>query len=313
MRIHDILGWLALTTSATCLVSSCKSEFSGCEVTLECPKVQGPGGAGGTNGDGGEAGGAGTAGSNACGSPCEAPKPFCDESSGACVACLESTDCTDAAAPRCDDGACVGCADTADCEHIPGKHACDEPSQACVECTVDDESACDGNSCDPATNRCTSTPLGQTGTCKPCLADSECEDGHRCIELDYLDEPHGWYCMPLPPMEAGCASGSPAPWKVGLLDRESRSGAEETNYCGLNEGLTTCEAVLAALEGQGVGCTDHDACPAGGVCEFVGAAGTGDNRCTYRCGDVNQCPSAEESPDLASCPVAANRYCGRLL
>src|SRR5690606_32948040 len=103
---------------------------------------------------------------------------------------------------------------------------------------------------------------------------------------------------------------SPAPWKVALLNRPSRSGEEAANYCGINEALTTCGAVHAAREGQGVDCQHDSECPRGGLCRLVGPIDAGTNRCTYRCGDVHQCPDAENYPNLASCPDVAERYCG---
>src|SRR5690606_31399416 len=78
---------------------------------------------------------------------------------------------------------------------------------------------------------CTETKRGKTGTCRPCLADSECEGDRRCIELKFQGEHHGWYCMLQPPPMGGCIGASPAPWKVALLNRPSRSGEEPSDYC----------------------------------------------------------------------------------
>src|SRR5690606_8771874 len=167
--------------------------------------------------------------------------------------------------PVCLDGSCTSCSTSADCSDRPNASVCHEDSGACVQCTKDDESPCGDYSCDPVALSCTETKRGKTGTCRPCLADSECEPDHRCIELKFQGEPHGWYCMPLAPMD-GCLIASPAPWKVVLSDRASRSSAASANYCGLNEALTTCEAILAARMGQGPGCTSDEACPTGGIC-----------------------------------------------
>src|SRR5690606_2726318 len=183
----------------------------------------------------------------------------------------------------------------------PNASVCHEDSGACVQCTKDDESPCGDYSCDPVAFTCTETERGKTGTCRPCLADSECEGDRRCIELKFQGEPHGWYCMLQPPPMGGCVGASPAPWKVPLLNRPSRSGEEPANYCGINEALTTCEAVHAAREGQSVDCQDDSECPRGGLCRLVGPAGVGTNRCTYACEETFECPS---TGGLASCPEA---------
>lgn len=320
-----------LTVGLATLASSCSKRFDGCEASQTCPQS-----AAGGQGGGGGSGAAGHAGSgasdpvDACNNACadylvcdpdtkscveclgegDCTSGHCDTTTRTCLECLDNTHCSDPAASRCENGTCVGCTDHDDCAEIDGKGLCDTSAKTCVQCLVDDEEPCGGNSCDPLTKECTNNPIGETGTCLPCRADSECEDGHRCIELQYQGSSHGWYCMLLPPAAGGCVGGSPAPWRVALSARESRSGAPASGYCGINESSTTCEAVRVALSGQ-VTCSDHSECPEGGRCEFVGEVGTGTDRCTYPCGNSNQCPSEAQDPELASCPGGEGSYCGQ--
>jgi hypothetical protein len=89
-------------------------------------------------------------------------------------------------------------------------------------------------------------------------------------------------------------------------ERESLSGAAASLYCGVNETLTTCEAVLALLDDQP--CEGDADCPEGGICRDVGGGGL---RCTYECTHGTEC-TAEGVP--ASCGdadgTAEERYCG---
>jgi hypothetical protein len=223
--------------------------------------------------------------------------------------CTSNTECEEVDASRCDTttGECVTCQGNNDCSHLDNT-VCDDGT--CVECTADEEGPCEGNSCDPVANECTSTPTNNVGTCLPCLADSECTAGRKCIALEFPQgTPRGHYCMLERPSE-GCTT-APMPWTVGLGNRTTRSGIASLSFCGINESLTTCEAVRAAVEdGAGVGCAvDNDsACPTGGLCAET-EEGT---RCTYLCGNSLQCPDESDDPDLAGCPGtdADPRCCG---
>lgn len=230
---------------------------------------------------------------------------FCDIEAGACVGCLGDGDCSNPT-PVCRAGACAACTAHADCAARGDAPSCDLSSGRCAACSPDtEETRCAGKACDPVTLECTGTDRGSVDTCEPCVADSECVAGHRCIELSYAAGGGGFYCMPLV-AAGGCGVPTNQPFTVDLVARPSRSGEAAAIYCGINEALTTCEAVLAALEGQGAGCMDDSACPEGGRCEPVGASGT--QRCTYSCNDLLQCP---DNPALATCNTSGDRYCGR--
>ena len=86
-----------------------------------------------------------------------------------------------------------------------------------------------------------------------------------------------------------------------LLNKQSLSGAAATNYCGIDEDLTTCEAVLALvnnwrcpsdIDGMCGPLGDPEVAVLGTVCEEVGGLGL---RCTYACDGVQQCPLAVTS------------------
>lgn len=279
------------------------------------------GGTAGTVELGGAAGAGGT--ESACPGGCGAGTPVCDEDSGTCVECLEHTDCGAGATPYCaaanecvaclgdDDcespaaahcsaGACTGCGSSTQCEHLPGTTVCDTSSDTCVECTAGDESACAGNSCNPATNTCTTTPLGSVDICEPCLADSECADapGNRCVPMEFNGAARpGGFCLPR------AAGGCTAPLTV-TYSTASLSGAASESYCGIDQDTVTCEAVLDlfasadCLSGEDVECgcvrnVDGDCIGdgQGGLCRTVGGQA---NKCTYGCGSASQCSGGHD-------------------
>ncbi len=213
---------------------------------------------------------------------CEAAAPHCDEDTRTCLVCGSDDDCADPAAARCGKGgaSCDPCDAPDQCAHL-SLDLCDDGT--CVECTVGNESPCGANSCDPATNTCTLTPRASVETCEGCVADSECVADHRCIPMEFAGVARpGGYC--LEDAGGGCAN----PYRV-PVNRTSLSGAPATDYCGINEDLTTCEAVLDLA--ADAGCAVDDDCGAEGLndgrCETVNLAA---NRCTYSCSIALECP-----------------------
>lgn len=277
-------------------------------------------GGGTTGGEGGTGGMV----SLPCDGACAAPKPICDElndtcvqclkeqdcttaakkkcdtASKSCVECLGSTDCPSATAAKCDAGSCGKCTSNDDCAHIAGKTICDKNAGECVQCTVADETACGGKSCNPATRACTSTSVGTVDICRPCLADSECVGGNkadpatRCVGMTFADVPRpGGFCL------RRVAKTCDRPYKVPLT-AASLSGSAAEDYCGIDQATTRCEAVLDVIasrscpggldtecgckrDGDG-NCTETGQ---GGLCRLVG---TDVNTCTIPCGILNQCP-----------------------
>ncbi len=265
---------------------------------------------------------------SACATACSGETPHCDEEAGTCVRCLENDDCssdglmcsngdcvectddshcTDPSASLCstgdEPGQCIRCTDNAHCDGISGPSGtlglCDTSAGAdmgiCVECTPENESACGGNSCNPATGLCTETPLGSVPVCGACVADSECGTDHLCVPMNFdgtaLD---GGFCLKT--ADSGCER----PFLTAIM-AESLSGVSEATYCGVDQNSTTCHAVRAMLESRECTGGDVSICADnGGRCEMVGLA---DNRCTISCGVNDECPS---SGPASNC----NGYCG---
>ncbi len=243
---------------------------------------------------------------------CEAPTPVCDTEQQVCAECLDNTHCTEPTASWCDDNSCAPCQTNADCAHLTGTTVCDVDAGQCVQCTIAEEAVCGGTSCNPATNTCTATDLGTVGSCEPCVADSECignadeEPIRRCVTMEFNGEPREKaYCLKLP--SAGCER----PYLVPVV-APSVSGAAEETYCGIDQERVTCEAVLDLFQSKGCpGGEDAECgCPrdldgncttagAGGLCRTVGLA---NNRCTYQCGNLDQCVTgltcADQDPDF---------------
>jgi hypothetical protein len=226
----------------------------------------------------------------------------CDTASNTCVECLETADCGTPSAARCEGGKCIECESNEDCNHIVGKGVCD--TGTCVRCTAADESACAGNSCNPATKECTSTTAGSVGTCKPCLADSECMGGNkpdpdaRCVPMEFQGQKReSGFCL----RRAAKTCGRPYTIAISVT---SASGAATENYCGIDQDNTTCEAVLDLedsrtcenLTDSGCGCPRD----ANGVCMGAGQGGLCRDfavlqaQCTYQCGVTNDCPSGKQ-------------------
>jgi hypothetical protein len=219
-------------------------------------------------------------------STCIEPMGTCDTTTNSCVQCVGNANCTEPTSSRCDANSCGACMSDNDCSHIAGKGICS--GGACVECTVGDESACAGKSCDPATNMCTGTAVGSVGRCGACVADSECEEGmgYRCIPLGFGPEgarmPLGGFCLQQVDMAGGCSR----PYQVSVSS-VSASGASSESYCGINQEFATCVSVLAMLSGSD--CSDSVDCGVGGECLFFSFFNS--MKCTVRCDSGSQCAS----------------------
>jgi hypothetical protein len=201
------------------------------------------------------------------------------------VACVNNSTCNDASASKCSGNICGACQVKDDCSHITGKTACD--AGVCKQCSKDDDSACGANSCDLATNTCTNTPKGSVGRCGACVADSECDatTGYRCINLSFGGAPRGGFCLQQADEVGGGAC--PLPYRVSVSG-VSVSGAASEPYCGINQNLTTCEAVLNMLGDKE--CSNDDVCGAMGLndgkCLTFPVVG---QKCTIECGGNNDC------------------------
>ncbi len=85
------------------------------------------------------------------------------------------------------------------------------------------------------------------------------------------------------------------PYRV-LITATSLSGQPAEEYCGINQALTTCDAVLDTTDDTG--CTLATDCGApglnDGLCQTVGGAA---NKCTYACETAAQCPGSQACTD----------------
>jgi hypothetical protein len=183
-------------------------------------------------------------------------------------------------------GDCAFCEKDADCSNHPNGSVCHEGQ--CVECTVEDRAACGSNSCNPATNSCTETPVASRGDCDSCVADSECrEPQSRCVPMNFSGNelPDG-YCLPL--KFDTCQSPYPV-----TVTRRTLSGAPPEVYCAPNEQNTTCEA----LADRGIACTENAQCGlrgyADGLCKL--------DECTFACDTNEDCFVGESCCGLYCC------------
>ncbi len=240
---------------------------------------------------------------------CGEAAPVCDAARGVCVGCLDHDDCGDAGAPICfaDTLRCEPCEDDDSCGDL-GNRCLD--SGACVQCspetddrtTVDDD--CGAGVCNPETFSCDVTRTqASKRTCEACISDSECPDGHNCVPMEFQGVAReGGFCLKDSSVE-GCSEN---PFRSPTSARVSLSGAPATMYCGINEDLTTCEATLDLLDDQS--CVTAEECGApdldDGLCEVVSLSA---GKCTYACDSAAQCRAS--SPG-AGCGGVGADYCG---
>ena len=244
-----------------------------------------------------ETGATATCEDGACGFECE---PGFDPCSGPgcethCIECQTHSDCTDPDRSRCYEGRCQGCAISEDCAHKEETPVCDRDTGSCIQCSVEESAACQGNSCDPATNECTDTPLRSRDFCESCVADQECRDTQRCVPMNFAGQsrPDG-YCLYKESLR-DCER----PHAI-HIDRESLSGYPQTRYCGIREEKTTCEAYLDYF----FPCGSDSEC---------GASNLDDGECTWFSGDVGAYKCTYSCSDHDDCDVDSNCRAGRCI
>ncbi|QQR88921.1 MAG: hypothetical protein IPJ88_11905 [Myxococcales bacterium] len=231
-------------------------------------------------------------------------KPLCDESSGQCGECTSSADCTNEATARCDAAtlSCVACQESSDCAGITGKTACDVSAGVCkTACSEDLDAACGGKVCDVTQVTCSEFDPDDAENCQACVADAQCKANHKCVPMQYGDPPefHGNYCLKI--ANGDCVE--PFQTVLDLVSVSSADGSAPGTFCGINQELATCEAILAWNKP----CTEDGKCTIddvetdtlGAICRKVGGS---DNRCTYPCGDSADCNPTRvcEDPNAGS-------------
>src|SRR5690606_11353238 len=223
--------------------------------------------------------------------------PACDPDDNVCVECMEDADCGDPAMPMCgDDNHCAaGCTESEECQRFAEDEAgvCDFDTGGCVECTVAEDDrdsetdACGTGVCLPETQTCDDgVSQGATGTCRACVADNQCATDHDCVPMNFKGVDRGGYCL------KNNANGCERPYVIDIAGETTLSGVSGETYCGINETLTTSEAVRALLADDT--CSNNSECPEGGLCRKVGSLS---GRCTYECSGSVQC---DESPNPGS-------------
>lgn len=232
---------------------------------------------------------------------CATPMPACDPQTHLCVACNMDPECAETTPVCTAQHTCEKCSQDAHCKRF-GK-VCDEAAGSCVACTIDSEALqCGNNSCNPATKQCTLTPRASVAQCQACVADSECETNHRCLEMFFgtgaARMSLSGRCMKR--SSTGCA----LPYGGAPISRQSLSGAPAENYCGISEARTSCEAIRKLQQGAGCSAGNDSACAApGALCRTVNSIS---NICSYACENNLECPMN------AACPATgADKHCGK--
>ncbi|MGF1469638.1 MAG: hypothetical protein ACFCGT_26240 [Sandaracinaceae bacterium] len=213
-------------------------------------------------------------------SACVDGTPICDTTNRVCVECAADTDCTDPSAARCDGGECVPCDSSTQCQGIAGREVCDDDAGECVQCTGGEVDACGGN---PCTTESTCSAFGTDRiTCEACDTDANCGlPDELCVPMQFMGEDRpGGYCL------RNLAAGCDRPFGVVTGERTTLSGVGGISFCGINESLTTCEAVRALLADEMCPGGDDSECPDGGLCRRVGGFL---NRCTFACTVQSEC------------------------
>jgi hypothetical protein len=126
-----------------------------------------------------------------------------------------------------------------------------------------------------------------------------------CVRMQFGNVPlRGGFCL-----QRASTGQCAQPFAFPLPEaRESLSGAASALYCGVNEELTSCDAVRVLVNNEL--CEDDFECTApGGVCREVGLLGL---RCTYECGFANEClPGGGSGSTCGDANGSAEEdYCG---
>lgn len=235
----------------------------------------------------------------ACGE-CEAPTPFCNEDSGSCVQCTGDEDCDGGLS--CTEGACEApfCDVVRPCT-TPELARCGSMSR-CEGCTDDEDcGAFDGTFCDDGA----CVPVPADPTCRPCTSSDECDDG-ECIFMRFAGEllDQASCARRAPEGTAPCPS---ARFSARLRGRANVEGTSVTDFCSIDEGVTTCAAILDAEAGKSclgeAECGEEDALDARCV----------RTRCTQRCRSSDECENVcwdgEATAESEAPPPPEALYC----
>lgn len=251
---------------------------------------------------------------------CSGGTPACV--SGACVECESDAQCATAEASRCDTETheCVGCNAMGGCAHVEGTPACDVNAGRCVECTREEQSACDDGELGfdyacvtipehPGYHTCSDKQRGNSAQCTECVSDLQCLPGLKCVPETFgvasgdagtAQLTGESYCMALEAeLGDGKECGDNRPF-IGSFDASSEGGAVG-RYCKTRH--ATCGAYLTHGNGPdvipagepgagGATCFDHESCGTSGLNDGYCVRFTSNaNRCTYECAAADDCPT----------------------
>lgn len=232
----------------------------------------------------------------------------CELESGTCVGCTEQTDCDERERSRCNPATsmCTACVENEDCSHINGFGVCN--AGECVQCTST-AGECGGNPC-TVDNVCSNFGEGEQEACEPCDTDANCQgDDYFCVPMEFKGEARGGYCL-----QDYAAGSCTQPYAFQTMVITTLSGIQNKTFCGIDESLTTCEAVRA-LEANALCSTGpSEGCAEGGICRRVSNV---DNRCTYECRDHVECLDPANGTRGTNCGTGTTpdggtptKYCG---
>ena len=215
------------------------------------------------------------------GTDCADPTPLCEMSTHTCVQCTMDSQCVLPGAARCNAGECVGCTESSQCAGIGATLTCDPDLGECVTCHGLEAAACEvGHPC-TTSNVCSAYPDDRI-TCQACDTDANCAVAdHLCVPMNLRGTARGGYCL-----QKKGVPDCPRPWSVLITGRTSLSGETGFRYCGIDESVTTCEAVRALRDNVRCPPTGVAPCPEGGLCRTVGGQS---DTCSYPCGSEVDC------------------------
>jgi hypothetical protein len=234
----------------------------------------------------------------------------CNMANGRCVECVNDDDCDAVGDSRCDldTNTCVECtrngATSIGCGGAqPGGTVCDtsfNPNR-CVQCTGEIFTACAGgaNVCDSRNRTCTQFPAESAADCSPCVSDAQCDDGARCVEQFFPNDPPGaslgFFCMlPADPTNVAAPCGDAGRPYARRFSAPSIDNVA-ADVCGLN--ATSCVAFNDFRTAR--------ACTSGTDAATCGALNTDDGVCDatglgFQCSVP--CLTASDCTGTLACP-----------
>lgn len=209
---------------------------------------------------------------------------ICNDEIRKCVDCIDNSTCTTVGESMCSQkNECIECEEGMNaCGHLSATPRCNAGK---CEAGCEQDSHCIGTDiCDLTTNECTAKVAGDASQCGECVSDTHCETGSYCVPLSYGASFFGNFCLQVQKQDSDCGK----PWGVEIAGKTSLGGKTNQVYCGINEMLATCAAVLdtraCGSDSENLSlCNDSDNAAR---CEYASATGW---ECTYSCRDDVEC------------------------